>query len=131
MLNCQDKTAKNNVLNVDPDKFEFVEHLSDNILKSQKSGGFYPLSTDEASPKMISELDEKLQKETYLQIKDLLGHYESLKFHSMVIKDTNGRYEIYRFKGGFKLGSDVEVRAVLDTNGKLAGFFVIPWKDAL
>jgi hypothetical protein len=39
---------------------------------------------------------------------------------------------LYRFKGTFsKGGSPAEVRVVYDTDGKLSGFWIKPWKDVL
>jgi predicted proteasome-type protease len=37
--------------------------------------------------------------------------------------------EVWIRNGTAIAGADVEVRAVLDTDGKLAGFFVRPWQD--
>ena len=48
-----------------------------------------------------------------------------------MISTQGPHYEIYRFKGNFDLNADVEIRTVLDAEGKLAGFFVKPWKDSL
>jgi hypothetical protein len=48
------------------------------------------------------------------------------------MKPTDGTlFEIYRFRGKFNPGAEVEVRTVLDADGKLAGFFVKPWHDAM
>ena len=98
---------------------------------SQKDGGFYALSEEEATEKMLPGLDESLQKKSYQQIKSAFGDYQDLSFNHMMKPIDGTLYEIYRFKGNFKSGVEVEIRTVLDAHGKLAGFFVKPWKENL
>lgn len=130
---CQNKTSekKNNTSSTNNERVEFAKNLSHKILTAQKSGQFYKLSEEEASLRMINGLSERLQKASYKQIKNLFGDYKSLKFESLVEIIEAEKYEIYRFKGEFEANSNVEIRAVLNTEGKLSGFFVKPWKDTL
>jgi hypothetical protein len=76
-------------------------------------------------------LDENLQKQSYRQIRSAFGDYQGLDFHQLLESSSGALYKIYRFKGQFSPGAEVEVRAVLDTENKLAGFFVTSWKDSL
>ena len=131
--NCHNKSNSKKIDNFIPKKerIEFAENLADKILKAQKKGLFYNLSKNEANLKMINGLNQTLQKASYEQIKNLFGDYKSLKFESYVEITKTEKYEIYRFKGEFEFNSNVEIRSVLNTDGKLAGFFVKPWKDEL
>lgn len=128
---CQSKFVKIEDNNINKERLGFATDLSKKILSAMKGGGFYDFSDAEASPKMKSALNESLQKQSYQQIKSAFGDYQDLTFdHQM--KPTDGTlFEIYRFRGKFNPGPEVEVRTVLDADGKLAGFFVKPWHDAL
>lgn len=112
-------------------KIEFAKELSDKILVAQKNGGFYKLTYKEAGYKMINGLNESLQKKSYEQIKNLFGDYKNLEFKSLMQSIKGRKYEIYRFIGEFESNSNVEIRTVLNEEGKLAGFFIKPWKDKL
>ncbi len=62
----------------------------------------------------------------------MFGDYQDLKFESLKIYPKNGEsFDIYRFKGAFEKNKEVEVRAVLNKQGKLSGFFIKPWNDNL
>ena len=116
---------------VDQTRLAFATTISKSILMSQKDRGFYALSEEEATEKMLPGLDESLQKKSYQQIKSAFGDYQDLSFNHMMKPIDGTLYEIYRFKGNFKSGVEVEIRTVLDAHGKLAGFFVKPWKENL
>jgi hypothetical protein len=116
---------------IDKEEFNFAKGLSQKILNEQKKGGFYNLSENEATPQMSEGLNESLQKKSYAKIKSLYGDYRDLNFESLMIGSRGYKYRIYRFKGDFESGSDIEVRAVLNQNKKLAGFFIKPWKEEL
>jgi len=133
LSSCQGKSDKANKENVikNGDDVAFAKRISHNILKAQKEGDFYKLNEDEASARIIIGLNESVQKSSYKQIKLLFGDYKDLTFHSRQELLREEAYSIYRFKGKFESGLDVEVRAVLNAKGKLAGFFVKPWYDAL
>ena len=133
LRNCQGKSDKKNEEDVikNVDVAAFAERISHNILKAQKEGDFYKFNEDEASARMISGLNESVKKNAYQQIKLSFGDYKGLTFHSKeeIVKEET--YTVYRFKGEFESGLDVEIRAVINNNGKLAGFFVKPWQQAL
>ena len=128
---CQPKFTRVDDDKIDGKRLEFATELSNKILSVQRDGGFYNLSGLEATAEMQSAFDESLQKKSYQQIKSAFGDYQNLKF-SQLMKPTDGTlYEVYRFKGNFNPGADVEIRTVLDADGKLAGFFVKPWRETL
>lgn len=87
------------------------------------------MTEEEATPKMAEVLTESIQKSSYQQIKSAFGEYQGIGFHEMTKPTDGSLYEIYRFKGQFNQGANVEVRTVLDASGRLAGFFVRPWQD--
>ena len=89
------------------------------------------LNSEEATEKMPSSLDESLQRKSYQQLKGALGDYQDLSLYHMMKPNDGTSYEIYRFNENFKPGVKVEIRTVLDANGKLGGFFVKPWNDNL
>ncbi len=133
LTNCQSQTdyVKANTSDIDKEELSLAKNLSNKILTEQKKGGYYILSSDEATSKMSEGLNEALQKKSYEQIKSMFGDYKGLKFESLMIGTKGNKYKIYRFKGYFDSESDVEVRAVLNNQKKLAGFFVKPWKENL
>ena len=110
---------------------ESVRQLSEKILTAQKNGGHYNLSENEAIKEMVDGLNETVQKQSYQQIKNLFGDYQNLKFESLMESEKGRKLKIYRFKGFFESESDTEIRTVVNDEGKLAGFFVKPWKDGL
>lgn len=115
---------KNNLL--------LATQLSDKIMAAQKEGGFYQLTKEEAESRMINAFSETVQKQSYEQIQGLFGDYNSLVFNQLM-KPTDGTlYEIYRFIGEFEVTEiNVEIRVVLNSKGKLAGFFIKPWNDEI
>ncbi len=112
-------------------EIESVKKLSEEILTAQKNGGYYKLTENEATKEMINGLNKTVQKSAYKQVKNLFGDYQGLKFKSLLANKKDPKLSIYRFKGLFESESNVEVRAVLNDKGKLAGFFIKPWKDSL
>lgn len=132
LFSCQSKVNKLEFnASQGEDQKAWAQDLSVKILSAQKEGGFYKLNSNEASLSMVNAFSESVQKKAYQQIKMLFGDYEKLKFHSVVKISTSNTYDIFRFKGLFESGQDVEVRVVLNTDGKLEGFFVKPWKETL
>jgi len=132
-VSCQSQTdfVKVDKSKVDKEQLELVKNLTDKILTEQKDGGYYSLSENEATVQMIEGLSESVQKESYVTIKNLFGDYQGLSFESLMESTDENKYKIYRFKGNFETSSDVEVRAVLNKEGKLAGFYIKPWNEKL
>ena len=62
-----------------------------------------------------------------IKFKGKIGGYYPFYFQSI----NGNKLLIYRFKGYFDSNIDVEVRTVLNFEGKLAGFFIKPWKEEL
>lgn len=130
---CQNKASKTNNIRplLEEDQIEFAKKISDKILNAQKNDNFYELSDNEATKNMVNGLNTSVQKSSYAQIKSLYGDYNNLEFHSVEHINRGEDYAIFRFKGEFESGLDIEIRAVLNKEVKLAGFFVKPWQDKL
>lgn len=117
---------------INPQRLAFVTGLTDRILLAQQGGGYYRLSEQEADVAMQNGLTEAIQKQAYAQLKNTFGEYRGLVFDEMLMPNEGTSYEIYRFRGQFGAnGSGVEIRAVLNPEGKLAGFYYKPWKNRL
>ena len=131
--NCRSQTDFVHVdpSNVDQEELERAKILSDKLLTAQKNGGYYSSSKNEATPEMIKGLNETVQKESYKQIKTLFGDYKALNFESLMESMHGEEYKVYRFKGVFESDAAIEVRAVLNNKGELAGFFIKPWMEQL
>ena len=117
---------------IDRQRLAFVTSLSDRILSAQQGGGFYQLSEQEADVAMRTGLSEAVQKQAYSQLSRSFGDYHGLIFDELQMPTEGTPYEIYRFRGQFGAnGTGVEIRSVLNPEGKLAGFYYKPWQNRL
>jgi len=117
---------------INSSKLELATELTEKILTAQKQAGFYKLTSSEATSEMVSGFTENVQKKSYETISGMFGQFQALKFYQLLRPIDGTRYEVYRFKGQFDSETaQIEIRTVLDGNGKLAGFFIKPWKDNL
>lgn len=114
---------------IDQDRLNFAKTITKNILEAQSKGSFYKLDEEVATKEMVLGLDELKQKQSYDMVKNMFGNYNGITFEHMKRPLDGTLYEMYRFKGQFDPRANVEVRTVLDASGRLAGFFVLPWKE--
>lgn len=120
------------VSRINPIRLEFVTSLSDRILTAQQGGGYYRFSEQEADVAIRSGMSEAVQKQAYAQLKRSFGEYRGLIFDEMLMPTEGTAYEIYRFRAQFgPNGRGVEIRAVLNPEGKLTLFSYTPWKRQL
>ena len=134
LLGCssQQEFRKADISEIDQEKLELARLLSDKILSVQREGDYYPLSEEEATYEMVWGLGEDLQKSSYKEIEKMYGEYKEIEFDHLMKSVDSPHYEVYRFRGKFEISkASIEVRCVFDNDGKLAGFFVKPWKDRL
>jgi len=107
-----------------------AEQIGNDLLIAQKEGRFEPLG-EEAAQVMRSRYTPTVQKESYETLKEIVGEFESMEYaETWMTKETPLLY-IFRFKGKFSKNEKTEVRVVLDSSGKLAGFWVKPWRATL
>ena len=117
---------------INAERLAFVTGLSDRILTAQQGGGYYLLSEQEADLAMRAGLSESIQKQSYAQLSHAFGEYHGLIFDELLMPTEGTAYEIYRFRGQFgERGAGVEIRAVLNPDGKLTRFYYKPWKNRL
>lgn len=117
---------------INAQRLAFVSSLTDRILTAQQGGGYYRLSEQEADVVMRNGLTEGVQKQAYSQLKRSFGEYKGIVFDELLIPHEGTAYEIYRFRGQFGANSTgVEIRAVINPEGKLAGFYCKPWRQRL
>jgi len=84
---------------------------------------------DEATAAMRSGLTPEKQKEAYETIKGMFGDFQSMEYVETCIPTDGSLLVIYRFKGHFsKSKARPEIRVVMDGEGKLAGFWIKPWR---
>ncbi len=130
-LSCQGQSGfvKIDESEIDTVKLKSVQKLATDMLLAQKRGIYYQLTSEQATAAMIEGLSETVQKSSHIQLKQLFGAFKEIKFHSLM--ENEQRFRVYRFKGVYESDADVEVRAVTDSAGKLAGFFIKPWNNNL
>ncbi len=117
---------------INEQRLSFVAELSDRILTAQQGGGYYQLSEQEADVAMRNGLTESVQKQAYSQLNRSFGEYKGLIFDELLIPIEGTAYEIYRFRAQFgSSATGVEIRAVLNPEGKLSGFYYKPWRERL
>ncbi len=126
---CQ-STEKINETEVDPRNLKFASEIAAKIMEGQKAGTFYEVDETEATSTFADGFGKSVQYQAYHQLHSLFGDYESMKFVEAVKLNSKDEYTIYRFRGKFEK-SDPEIRVVLNSEGKIAGFFVKPWKDKI
>ncbi len=105
-----------------------AERIATDILESQRDGRFEPLG-DEATLAMCSALTPEKQKEAYETIKGMFGDFQSMEYVETWVPTDGSLLVIYRFKGHFsKSKARPEIRIVMDGGGRLAGFWIKPWR---
>jgi hypothetical protein len=92
----------------------------------------YPKVDVPADPKFKEGQDDPArQKAADKSIEAQLGDFQSMTF-AEAQRTEPARFVVYRFKSKFsKSPEPAEVRVVYDTEGKIGGFWIKPWKDAL
>jgi hypothetical protein len=96
-----------------------------------RDGKYEPLS-DDYTEAMKEASTPARQKAAYQNIKALFGDLKDLKYVEAVASKNLPSLVVYRFKGTFTGTKDKpEIRVVIDSDGKIAGFFIKPWKDEL
>lgn len=132
IISCGDKNSKFVVVsneNIDKEKLEFAKLISHKLLSEQSRGGYYEITKEEATSKMVIGLNKEKQLTSYESISGEFGNYQDLQFYQLLKPKDGTLYETYRFKGKFTSGADVEIRTTIDGNGKLAGIYILKWKE--
>jgi hypothetical protein len=100
-------------------------------LTNWREGKYEPRS-DDYTDAMKEASTPARQKAAYQNITALFGDFKDLKYVEAVASKNYPSIVVYRFKGTFTGTKDQpEIRVVIDSEGKVAGFFIKPWKDEL
>jgi hypothetical protein len=99
------------------------------LLTTWRERRFGPLSTDYTS-RMREVMTNAAQEKAYYSLKALFGDFKSIQYKETVVAPNLPELIIYRFIGTFSGTKEKpEIRVVFDKTGKVAGFWVKPWKD--
>lgn len=110
-----------------------VKEKADLILKKNKNIGYYDFTKNTYSNIIFEILNSLHQKKIRKKRKVILGKYKDLIFHSLY-KSKSGnshQFKIFRFKGIYDSGKNVEIRLYLNEEGDIANLNVISWKEDL
>ena len=132
MFSCSELSSKYFKVsdeNINKTRLEFAKQISHKLLSAQSNESYHKLSDKEATSKMVTGLTKKKQQTSYELISGQYGNYQDLEFNQLLKPKDGTLYEVYRFKGKFSSKVDVEIRTTLDGNGKLAGIYMMKWKD--
>lgn len=116
---------------VDAAKKANAEALGTKILSAWAKDE-YPLLGEEAAEQFRKAHNaEDAQRAADKSIEKELGSFQAMTYHE-TLRTKDAKMDVFRFKATFdksKVAS--EVRVVIDSQGKLTGFWVKPWKDEL
>ena len=115
----------------DKEQISTAQTITDEYFRVLKEGGTYDF-TGKAIEEFIQGFPPEVQKKSHEQVTSQFGNYESLEYAGTWLHTNGEKYTIIRFRGSFsKAGTDPEVRVVLNAENKLAGLWIMPWKDEL
>lgn len=115
----------------DKTKIEMATAFANAYFETLKSGESYDFK-EEAIKEFKDQMTPEVQKQTYTQIKQQFGDFESLSYSETWMNQDNKVLMVIRFKGKFEKSDEpLEVRVVLNASNKISGFWIKPWKDNL
>lgn len=115
----------------DAGKIEIAQNFADNFCNTLKAGKVYRFR-DETIPAMTQVLSPDKQRGLYNQLSSQFGHYQSIDYAETWIMKNQPKMHIVRFKAAFEESpKKLEVRVVVNEDGKIAGFWIRPWLDPL
>ena len=128
---CSQDYEKLSNAEADAEKVEIARTFADGFYSTLKAGKVNSFR-DEVTPAMTQVLSPDKQQEIYGQILKQFGHYRSLDYAETWIMKDQPKMHIVRFKGTFEESAKkLEVRVVVNEEGKIAGFWTKPWLDPL
>lgn len=111
-------------------QLQFVKKFVADYFAEQAAGGYYAFSDNTATDAMSNALSASKQKTVYDQLTSAFGAFKSFSYVQTWV-DNNSHLTIYRFKGTFGTNNFLEIRVVMNYQGKIAGFFIKPWSETL
>jgi hypothetical protein len=101
------------------------------LLSRWAAGKYEPLS-DAFTEQIRKAMSPESQRKAYAAIKARYGDFKSLAYAEAATSPDHARFIVYRFKGVFSgTKKKLEVRVLMYTSGKVAGFWVRPWKNEI
>lgn len=125
-----DKTSQHESAEPIAPHIEFAAQIADSILTGIRTGEYITLTGEVASKDMVKGFTQRLQERAGYQFMSVFGEYIGVGSLEET-RPYGERLTIYRFHGEFEGTMASEIRVVIDPEGKLAGFFVLPWKDEI
>lgn len=114
----------------DEKKVEIAENFYKGWYSNLKAGNEIKFG-DELTAEMKSVLEVQ-QKPIFDQVSTQFGDFISMEYAESWMAKNLESMEIIRFKGTFDKSDKVlEIRVVVDDEGKIAGFYIKPWLDPL
>lgn len=110
-----------------------AQGVADRTLKAWRDGRFAPLGAD-FTEQMRVALPPDVQRQSHESIRGIFGDYQSLEFAEAVVAPELPGLVVYRFRGTFSKTAPAtrpEVRVVIDSQGKVAGFWCKVWSARL
>ncbi|MCY3773306.1 MAG: hypothetical protein OXG98_14970 [Gemmatimonadetes bacterium] len=117
---------------VQSDQRILAEQLATRILQGHEQGRFEALAPEEATEDFRRGFTAEAQRQSHQTIRQLFGVFEGLDYVETRSMEDQPHLLIHRFKGRYGAASrPLEVRVVLDREGKLTGLWIKPWEDEM
>jgi hypothetical protein len=106
--------------------------VMDSLYAKWQNGTFETVG-DEFTPEMQKGLTPELQKQSFEQISSTFGEFRGMTFvEALTARFLIPRGNVYRFRATYSQSSEQpEIRVVFDSNGKISGLWLKPWRDEL
>lgn len=120
------------VSSVNTGHVEQAYRLMDSLYAKWQNGTFEPVG-DEFTAEMQKGLSPELQKQSFEQGRAIFGDYQGMTFvEALTARFLLPRGTVYRFKGKYsKTSENPEIRVVFDSDGKISGLWLKPWRDEM
>ncbi len=131
ILSCSQGFIKLPESKIDSDKLNFAQTFAENYMNASVNGNYYQFK-DEAIEQLKNSLTEENQKAVYNQLVSQFGEYLSMEYAETWVDTNDSGTTIFRFKAKFSKSTSVlEIRVVINSDNKIAGFWIKPWSDLL
>ena len=131
LISCKSEFKKLPENKTDKSKTEFAAGIATSYFMTLKNGNSYDFENN-AIKDFTEKMTPSFQKQTYDQVKNTFGNFESLKYSGTWVEKENNDFQIIRLKGKFEQHkTPLEIRVVVNNSNKIAGLWVKPWKDNL
>ena len=117
---------------VQSDQHQLAAQLATRILQGHEEGRFEALGPEEAAEDFRRGFTAEVQRQSHQTIRQLFGVFEGLDYIETRATEDQPDLLIHRFKGRYEAASlPLEVRVVLDRDGRLTGLWIKPWQEQM